>query len=359
MIGFRHFVQVTLIAALALVLASPAVAAGEANTLYLFSWSQYMNPALITAFEKKYDVKVVQSFYESMPELFAKLRAGGDSQYDVIVPSNYYVPRLIATGLIQPLNKKIVSNYSNIADRFLKPNYDPQGKYTAPYQWGDTGIAYNAAKLKNVPDSWAILFDPKVNSKYPFALATDAQVVLGSACAYQGHGYDCSGRDNWQKAARLVLQSKQRSNFGSFDSGTPVLRQLARGNVVAGMTYNGDFAYYKQRNPETFKHMKFVVPREGAELWVDTMAIPAHAPHPKLANQFINFILDAKNGAALSNYTHYASPNKASQQYLDASLRQPPAQPSAAQMKHLHFTPALKGQDLQFVQQLWTEVQSR
>lgn len=359
MTRLKHTFGVALIALLACIFAGTASAADKAKTLYLFSWSQYMNPELITAFEKQYDVKVVQSFYESMPELFAKLRAGGDSQYDVIVPSNYYVPRLIETGLIQPLNKDIVSNYKNVAPKFVNPSYDPKSRYTAPYQWGDTGIAYNAAKLTDVPESWAILFDPKVNSKYPFALATDAQVVLGSACAYQGEGYNCTGRDKWKKAAKLVLQTKQRANFGSFDDGTPVLRQLARGNVVAGMTFNGDFAYYKQRNPDTFKNMKFIVPKGGAELWVDTMAIPVHAPHPKLANQFINFILDAKNGAKLSNYTHYASPNKAARPYLDKALTEPPAQPTPEQMKRLHFTPAIKGEDLQFVQQVWTEVQSR
>jgi len=348
-----------LAAALTVAFAGTATAANKADTLYLFSWSQYMNPALITAFEKKYDVKVVQNFYESMPEMFAKLRAGGDSQYDIIVPSNYYVPRLIATGLIQPLNKAEIPNLDNVADTFVKPAYDPGSRFTAPYQWGSTGIAYSADKLKNAPDSWSILFDPKFNSKYPFAVGTDAQVVMGSACAYQGAGYACTGRKNWGNAAKLILKTKQRANFGSFDDGTPVLRQLARGNVVAGMTYNGDFAYYKQRNPDAFKNMKFVIPKEGAELWVDTMAIPAHAPHSKLANEFINFILDAKNGASLSNYTHYASPNKAATPYLDAGLKQPPAQPTPEQMKRLHFTPSLKGEDLQFVQQLWTEVQSR
>lgn len=344
--------------ACALFMATPALAA-KADTLYLFSWSQYMNPALITAFEKKYDVKVVQSYYESMPDMFAKLQAGGASQYDVIVPSNYYVPRLIATKLIQPLDKSEIPNFDNIGKRFQNPAYDPGSRYTAPYQWGDTGIAYNSARLGDAPESWKILLDPKTNAQYPFSLGSDAQVVFGSACAYLGKPYDCTGRDAWKAAAKLVLATKQRSNFASFDDGTPTLRQLARGNIVAGMTFNGDFTQYKADNPEAFKDMKFIVPKEGAELWVDTMAIPARAPHPKLAHEFINFILDAKNGAKLSNYTDYATPNAAARPYLKPALQQPPAQPTPEQMKRLHFTPSLKGDQLQFVQQLWTEVQSR
>ncbi|RJS93299.1 PotD/PotF family extracellular solute-binding protein [Salinisphaera sp. Q1T1-3] len=341
-------------------LASPlAMAQDKARTLYLFNWSQYMDPAIIKAFEKQYDVKVVQTYYNSQPEMFAKLRAGGDSQYDVVVPSSYYVPRLIHTGLLQPLDKKAIPNYSNLMPRFSHPDYDPDGKYVAAYQWGDTGIAYNVDKLGEQPESWSILFDPKANAKYPFDLGTDAQVMLGSACAALGHGYDCTDRDQLKKAAQLILKTKQRRNFSGFEDATPTLKQLARGNIVAGVAYNGDYAFDKQENPQGYKHIKFIVPKEGAELWVDSMAIPAHAPHPRLANQFINFILDAKIGAQLSNYNAYASPNKAARPYLDKALTEPPIMPSDAEMKRLHFTPSIAGDQLQFVQQLWTEVQSR
>ncbi|WP_423822395.1 spermidine/putrescine ABC transporter substrate-binding protein [Salinisphaera sp. SPP-AMP-43] len=336
-----------------------AQAAPYGDKLVLFNWSSYMNPKLIQAFEDKYHVKVVQDFYESNPEMFAKLRAGGDSQYDVIVASNYYVPRLIATGLIQKLDKSEIPNYDNLMPRFKKPDYDPNGQYTAAYQWGDTGIVYNTEKLGEQPASWSILFDPKANPKYPFALGTDAQVMTGAACAYQGHGYDCMGREHWKQAAKLLLQTKQRRNFSGFQGGTPVLRQLARGNIAAGVSFNGDYLQYKADNPETFKNMKFVVPAEGAELWVDTMAITDKAPHPTLAHKFINFILDAKNGAQLSAFTHYASPNAAAEPYLEPALQRPPSQPTDAQMKQLHYTPALAGDKLQFVQQLWSEVQSR
>lgn len=336
----------------------PAFAANS-DTLYIFNWSQYMNPKIIKQFEAKYHVKVVQSYYNSLPEMFAKLRAGGDSQYDIVVPSNYYVPRLIHTGLVQPLDKKLIPNYDNLMPRFKDTSYDPGGKYTAAYQWGDTGIAYNVKKLGQQPESWSILFDPKANSKYPFEIGTDAQVMFGSACAYLGDKYDCQGRDKWTKAAKLILKTKKRSNFSGFQDATPTLKQLARGNIAAGMAYNGDYAFDKGQNPQGFKNIKFVVPKEGAELWVDNMMIPAHAPHPKLANEFINFILNAKIGAELSNWNAYASPNKASKPYLDKSLTQPPVMPTDEQMKRLHFTPAIEGDNLQFVQQLWTEVQSR
>lgn len=356
----KLFRPVTLLLCLSvLALSAGQAAAAPAKKLYLFNWSQYMSPAILKAFEKKYNVKVVRNFYGSNPELFAKLRAGGDSQYDVIFPSNYFVPRLVKTGLIQPLNKSEIPNFKNLLPRFRDPSYDPQGKYTAAYQWGDTGIAYNTKKLPNAPDSWSILFDPKVNPKYPFAMGGDAQVMFGAACAYQGHGYDCTGKDNWKQAAKLVLKNKKRSNFSSFVDGTPVLQRLARGNVAAGVTFNGDYVFFKKQNPKAFANIKFIVPKEGSELWVDTMAIPARAPHPKLANEFINFILNAKIGAQLSNWNSYTSPNKASQPLLNKELQQPPIMPTETQLKRLHYTPAIGGDQLQFVQQLWTSVQAQ
>lgn len=351
--------SIRLLAASLLVMATAPAYAQHAKTLYIFNWSQYMSPKAIQAFEKQYDVQVVQSYYNSNPEMFAKLRAGGDSQYDIIVPSSYYVPRLIHTGLIQPLNKKEIPNYDNLMPKFKDPSYDPGGQYTAAYQWGDTGIAYNVRTLGKQPASWSILFDPKANPGYPFAMGTDAQVMLGSACAALGYPYDCKGRAQWKKAAKLILKTKKRANFSGFQGGTPTLKQLARGNIAAGVTFNGDYVYDKEENPKGFKDIQFVVPREGAELWVDSMAIPAHAPHPKLANQFINFILKPRIGARLSNYNAYASPNKAARPYLDKSLTRPPVMPTDAQMQRLHFTPAIAGDNLQFVQQLWTEVQSR
>lgn len=343
----------------ALLLAAGPASAEQAKKLYLFNWTQYMDPAILTAFEEKYDVEIVRSFYASNPELFAKLRAGGDHQYDVIFPSNYYVPRLAETGLIRPLNKELIPNFGNLLAKFQNPSYDPGGEYTAAYLWGTTGIAYNVKDLPNAPQSWAIIFDPEVNSDYPFAVMTDAQVVLGAACAYQGHGYACTGKKNWKEAAQLTLKMKKRANFAGFAEGTPVLRRLVRGNVSVAMTYSGDFLSRKKRDPKAYADIKYFVPKEGGELWVDVMAIPAHAPHPKLAHKFINFILSAQVGAQNANWNSYASPNKAARPYLDQALREPPITPADEKMKKLEFTPVIKGEQLQYVQQLWTAILSR
>ncbi len=350
-----------LVALFALLLAGPVLAQSPfaGQTLYLFNWSQYMDPSVIEGFEQQYDVEVVENFFNSNGEMFAKLQAGGVSQYDIIVPSNYLVPRLIETGLVQALDHGAIPNLGNLMPKFIDPAYDPDNAYSAAYQWGTTGLVYNQAALGDVPASWSVLFDPNVNPNQPFAVPEDGQVTLGSACAYLGYGYDCQDREAFEQAARLVLDAKGRDNFAGFIQGTPVLQQLVRGSVSAGMTYNGDYVFLKSEDPEGFADIEFVVPTEGAELWVDNMMIPAEAPNPGLAHAFINYILEPEVGAQLSNWNYYSSPNAKSVPMLDAVLQAPPITPTDEEMERLAFTPSLKGEMLQFMQQVWREVESR
>lgn len=352
----------TMTTRIAVVLGGLLLAGGvqaEEGKLYLFNWTEYMDPEIIDAFEKEYDVEVVQNYFNSLPEMLAKLNAGGVSQYDIIVPSNYYVPRLIETGLVQPLDHSKLENLDNLKEQFRNPSFDPDNKYSAAYQWGTTGIIYNADTFPDAPKSWSLMFDPDVNPGHPFALMGDGQVSIGAACAYLGHGYDCTGADAWKEAAKLLLDTKRRDNFSGFVDGTPALQQLARGVTHIGLSYNGDYLFFKDEDPESFKNIEFMIPDEGTEMWVDSMMIPAKAPNAELAHKFIDFILDAEIGAQLSNYNYYSSPNAAAEPYLDEVLTKPPVQPTEEDMARLKFTPSLQGQDLQMFNQLWNEVQAR
>ncbi|MDN3522441.1 ABC transporter substrate-binding protein [Halomonas ramblicola] len=334
-------------------------AQAQENKLYLFNWTEYMDPGIIEAFEEAHDVEVVQNYFNSLPEMFAKLNAGGVSQYDIIVPSNYYIPRLIETGLVQKLDKSKLENLDNVMEQFRDPSYDPGAEYSAPYQWGTTAVVYNTETFPDAPKSWSLMFDPEVNPEHPFAMMGDGQVTMGAACAYLGHGYDCTDPEAWREAARLIIDTKGRDNFSGFTDGTPALQQLARGVTHVGMSYNGDYLFFKDEDPETFATLDFMIPDEGAEMWVDAMLIPAEAPNPDMAHEFIDFILDAEVGARLSNYNYYASPNAAAEPHLDEVLTQPPVTPSEDDMVRLSFTPSLEGDALQTFQQLWSEVQSR
>jgi len=338
-----------------LVMFSAVTGADETKKLYLYSWTQYMDPDIIQQFEDKYDVEVEQIYYESLQEMYAHVRAT-PGHYDVVIPSSYYVPRMIEDGLLQPLNKELIPNLDNLMQRFASPDFDPGNKYTAAYQWGTTGLAYNTEMLPDAPRSWAILFDSDVNADLPFVLSSDLQVMLGVSCAYQDMPYTCVGAKNWKRAADLILQVKKQSNFDGFMDNTPMLDELENGDVAAGVSYNGDYVFRKAHNPEAYENTRFILPEEGSELWLDSMAIPAQAPHPELANKFINFILDAKIGAQLSNYNFYATPNEAAVEYLEPELQQPPVMPTEEQMQRLHYTPAIEGPQLERALQIWIAI---
>lgn len=338
---------------------TPAMAQPK-NTLNLFIWGQYTDPDLVKAFEKKYDAKVVETNYNSLGEMFAKLQAGGDSQYDIIVPSNYYVPRLINAKLVQPLDlSKLPGMTGDLMPQFVNPPYDPGNKYAVPYQWGTTIVAYNKTKFKDLPNSWSVFFDPKVNPNQPFEVMSDPQVMLGGACAYLGKGYTCTSRDDLIAAAKVVAEMKQRKNFQGFMDGTPAMKALARGNFALGMGYNGDLAANKDDDPKSNEDIAWFLPKEGGEIWVDNMMIPAHAPHADMAYKWMAFLMEPENGAKISNFNHYPTPYQTSVKYLDKDLQNPLVLPDAETLKRLHYTPALSGEQQQFVQQLWDSIQSK
>jgi len=330
-------------------------AAAQVKTLYLFNWQDYIGPGLINKFISYCHCNVVQTYYDSNAALEAKLKAGGDSQYDVVVPSSYYIPTLVNENLIIKLDRSKIPNFQNLDAKFQNPTYDPGDDHSIPYQWGTTGIAYNKNQVKELPASWSAIFDPKINPSYPFALmGGSGRDTMGAACAYLGYGFTCGKKAEWIAAAKLIEATMHRKNFTGFVDGDPAMGQIKKGDIAVGMTFNGNVA--ECYDDGSCKNSNYVLPKEGTEIWVDTMAIPARAPDPELAYKFINFILGAKEGAELSNYNLYASPNAASRPYLDKLLDTSLITPTPEQLKHLYFLPPLFGKQLQEFNAIWTAV---
>jgi spermidine/putrescine transport system substrate-binding protein len=341
---------------LALSLTAPRAARADEPTLNLFNWSDYISESIIDGFELSCGCKVVETDYESNSEMAAKLAAGGDSQYDVVVPSSYYVPELAAEGLLQPIDHSQLSNFGNLYPKFQNPDYDPGDKYSIPYQWGTTGIEYDPKKIPNPGGGWGVLFDPKINPSYPFTIAKgEGRDQIAAACAYLGYGFNCSEESQWLAAAKLIEQTKKRPNFAGFVDETPAEQEEKNGLIAVTMAYNGDVGECYADG--SCASLKYYLPKEGTEIWVDTMAIPAHAPNPTLALEFINFILAAHNGADLSNFNEYASPNQASQQYLSGAIMSSELiQPTDADFKDLQFLAPLKGAQYKLFNDIWTSV---
>lgn len=320
--------------------------------LLLYNWSNYMNPELIDAFKAQYGVGVVESFYPSNEELFARVAEGG-AQYDVIVPSDYMVGIMIEEELLLRIDRGAVPNWANVAEDFAAPPYDPDLAFSLPYQWGTTGLGVNIGLIGDVEPSWALIFDPAIAANLPgrITLLDDPRETLGAALYYLGYSPNTTSEDELQEAADLVKQAKAWTAAFNSDqysellvSGESVIAHGYSGNILDNIGDDEDYAY--------------IIPEEGATIWTDNMAILANAPNPCTAHTFINFILDAQNGADLTNWTYYGSPNAAADPFIDPAILEDEAiYPSAELREKLYFLEDTGDFEIRFTD-LYTQAKS-
>jgi spermidine/putrescine-binding protein len=318
--------------------------------LNLYNWTEYIPTGslaeeaevtdLVAKFEEESGVEVVLTEYESNEAMLAQIDAGVG--YDVVVPSDYMVSIMKDAGLLVKLNKDAIPNMSNIAELFSDPAYDSGNEFSAPYQWGTTGIGYAYGTIDDENGvSWGVIFDPDMaqpNAGF-ISLLDDERETMGSALKYLGYSLNTTNPDEVDEAAALIADTKERvaafTSSGYWDL-------LTSGEVNVAQGWNGDFlAAYDSASTEdydAYEDFGYAVPVEGSAAWVDTMAIPSTAEHPCTAQAFINFMLDAENGAELTNYNYYASPNAAAEEMIyEEILDDPSIYPPEDVMETLEF----------------------
>lgn len=341
---------------LAAMLLLPSLNAWAAqDELRIFIWSEYLDPDIPAQFEAETGIKVRMDLYESNEDMLAKLQAGGVSQYDIIVPSDYVMPALIELGLLQKLDHAQLPNLKNLKPLFTQTTYDPGNQYTAAYQWGTVGLLYRTDLLKDFNGSWSTLFDP-AKSPGNFLLIDSSREMLGIALLYLGYDFNSTNPKELLAAADLLADTKKRSDCMGFKGGVGGKNDVVAGSAAAAIVYNGDAIQAVSNNEDV--PLVFTVPKEGSEIWYDSMAIPAKAPNPSAAHKWINYILDAKIGAQLSNWNQYASPNAASMEFITPEdLSNTGIYPDEESMKTLHFTEDL-GNKMKLVDEAWTRAKS-
>jgi spermidine/putrescine transport system substrate-binding protein len=273
---------------------------GEDNVLNIYSWSDNIDPEVIKDFEEKYDVKVNYDVYSSNEELLAKLQAG-EGQYDIIQPSDYMVETMIKLNLLEKLNKENIPNLKNIVSNFQTPPFDPDNQYSIVYTWGVTGIAYNKKYVKDNIDSWDDLWNDQYKGR--LVLLNDSREVIGMAL--KKNGFSNSTKDLKQLETAVADLKKLVPNVLAFDTETIKQKFIAE-EAWIGTVWSGDAAYIYEDNP----NIEFVVPKEGATIWADTIAIPKGAKHKELAEKFINYLLEPE--VSVKNYEAigYSNPNE-------------------------------------------------
>lgn len=320
--------------------------------LHVFIWSEYIDPQIITAFEKQFGCAVTLDLYEDNESMMAKLAGGGVNLYDLVVPTDYLVPAMAHRGLLAEIRHENIPNLKNINPRFANAPFDPGNRYSVPYQWGTGGLYIRKPKDKPVDETWGLIFDP-AKQPGPFLLVDEIRACFAAALKYKGYSLNSTDPKELMEARDLLIAAKKRS-LGFEGTVGAKNRVLAKAAVLA-MVSNGDAVRGTKEDPDTY----YFVPREGTDIWIDNMCIPAGAPNRDLAEKFINFILEPKIGAQLSNFNQFATPNQAALPLINpVDLKNPAIYPAPETMATLEFQRDL-GDQTKLYDELWTQIKSK
>ncbi len=294
-------IKLMLVGVLTAVLAlASAGCSQEEQVLNIYSWADNFDQGVIAEFEKKYNVKVNYDVYSSNEEMLAKIQAGA-SAYDLIQPSDYMVATMIQLGLLEELNKENIPNLKNIVSTFQTPPFDPGNKHSIVYTWGVTGIAYNKKYVKEPISSWQDLWNDKYKGRV--ILLNDPREVMGMSLIK--NGFSNSTQNKTELEVAFADLKKLLPNVIAFDTDNIKQKMIAE-EAWIGTVWSGDAAFIQAENPE----VEYIVPKEGATIWADTLAIPKGAKHKDLAEKFMNYLLEPE--VSVKNYESigYSNPNE-------------------------------------------------
>ena len=287
---------------LALAMASCGTFAMADGVLNVYNWGEYIDKQVITNFEKEYGVRVNYSLFSSNEEMYTKLMSG--ASYDVLVPSDYMIERLLKEDMLQPIDKNVVDNLDNLCEGVKNLSYDPDNTYSVPYLWQTVGIVYDTTKIdpeKMEEAGWSIFLDPEyAGHTYMYDSERDAFMV-----AFKALGFSCNTENQEEiQAAYEWLREMDKAVHPSYVT-DEVIDSMANGEKWMALVYSGDAAYILSENED----MGYCTPKQGTNIAVDAMVIPANASNPEMANAFIKYVLDYENSLMISEEVGYASAN--------------------------------------------------
>jgi len=259
---------------------------------------------------------------------------------------------MIKLNLLAPLRHENIPNLENLDEKFTHPPYDRGNKFTVAYQWGTLGVFARQTKDKPLPQTWGIFFDPR-QQPGSFLLVDSPRDMIGPALKYKGYSVNSADPKQLKEARDLIIAAKKRSL--GFDGSVGAKNKVLAKTVKAAIVYSGEGAKGMAEDKGTV----YFIPKEGGIIWVDNLAVLAKAPHRELAEKFINFLLDPKVGARLSNFIQYSSPNKAAMEFIrPEDLKNPAIYPLPETMSRLEFLEDL-GSKMRLYDAVWTQVKAK
>jgi putrescine transport system substrate-binding protein len=361
----RQAVRMVLAAA-SLAAAATAASAGE-KVVNVYNWSDYIDESVLTDFTKETGIKVVYDVFDNQDIVETKMLAGG-SGYDVVVVTGPFLARQIGAGIYQKLDKSKLPNLANMWPDVMNRigQYDPGNNYGIDYMWGTTGIGYNVGKIKAIMpdaplDSWDMIFKPEVVSKFKdcgVQVLDASEELIPAALKYLGKNPDSKSAADMEAAGKLLASIKPY--IQKFHS-SEYINALANGDICLAVGYSGDILQARNRAAEAKNgvEVKYVIPKEGANMWFDIMAIPKDAPHAEEAHAFMNYLMKPDVIAKSSNYVSYANGNLASQKFIDpAILSDPSIYPTKDVLANLFSTTPYDAKAQRVLTRVWTSVKT-
>ncbi len=340
-------------------------AQAQERVVNVYNWSDYIDQSIIDDFTKETGIKVVYDVYDSNEILETKLLAGG-SGYDVVVPTTNFLARQIVAGVYQKLDTSKLPNLVNMWDVVTERvrKFDPDNAYSVNYMWGTVGIGYNVDKVKaalgvDKIDSWDTIYKPENIAKLAgcgvYVLDSPSDIVPATL-RYLGRDPEGRAPEDFAAAEEALLAI--RPSIRKFHS-SEYINALANGDICVAVGWSGDIFQARDRATEANQGVaiNYVIPKEGTEMWFDQMAIPADAPHPAEALEFINFIMKPEMAAKASNYIFYANGNKASQAFISKEILDDPAiYPDEATLGKLFTVSPYDSKSQRLLTRSWTKV---
>lgn len=283
----------------------------QSDKLVIYNWGDYINPDLITKFTDETGIEVQYETFDSNESMYTKIKQGGTT-YDVAVPSDYMIDKMRKENLLIKLDKSKITGLENIGDKFLGLSFDENNDYSVPYFWGTLGIVYNDTMVENAPEHWSDLW----NSEYAnnIMLVDGAREVMGVGLEALGYSLNTKSLSELNAASQKLddLTPNIKAIVGDEMKG-----YMINGDAAIGVTFSGEASEMLDSN----KHLHYVVPSEGSNLWFDNLVIPKTAKHIDEAYAFINFMLRPENAAKNAEYIGYSTPNDAAKELLPDDVK--------------------------------------
>lgn len=323
----------------------------NSNVLYVYNWGDYIDPSLIKKFENETGITVKYDVYDTNEIMYQKLKSG-NVRYDVIIPSDYMVQKMIHEDMLAKIDYSKIPNYKYIGKDFKNLAYDPNNEYSVPYTWGTVGIMYNKKMVKEPVDSWNILWDKKYKDK--IIMVDSPRDAIGIALKKLGYSLNSTNSEQLLQARNELIKQKQEGLIRAYMV-DEVKDAMVSGEAALAVVWSGDAITMMDENPD----LGFALPKEGSNKWFDAMAIPKNAPDKENAEKFINFLCDPENAAINAEYIGYSTPNVGALKLLPKDITDNPvAYPPADKLKNFEVFVDLGDKKNKEIDQYWIEVKA-